>query len=72
MEVTNHIDVTAKSPPEKGRPPSIIISGAWMGLKAGLDAFDDRKISFRCPESKYVYLGCPAFCLLTVLISPTR
>jgi len=67
MEVTDHIDVTAKSPPEKERPPSTIIWGAWMGLTAGLDAFDDRKISFRCQESKYVYLGCSALCLLTIL-----
>jgi hypothetical protein len=72
MEVINHIEVTAKSPPEKGRLPSTIISEAWMGLRAGLDAFDHRKISFLCPESKYVYLGFSGLCLLTILISPTR
>ena len=72
MEVTDHIDVTAKSPTEKGRPPSTIISGAWMGLRADLNAFDDRKISFRCPESKYVYLGYSTLCLLIILISPNR
>jgi hypothetical protein len=72
MEVNDHIDVTAKSPSEKERLPSPIISGAWMGLRAGLGAFEDRKIPLRCPETKYVYLGCSALCLLTRLISPNR
>lgn len=72
MEVTDHIDVSAKSPSEKGRPPSTIISGVLTDLRACLYAYDDIKISFRCPESKYVYLGYSALFPLIILIPPIR
>jgi hypothetical protein len=43
MEVTDHIDVIVKSPPEKENPTSNILSGAWMGIRDVLDALDEKK-----------------------------
>jgi hypothetical protein len=55
MQVSDQLHVPVALPP--GRAPGTHWIGDWVGLKAGLDAVEKRKISCACQESNPNYLA---------------
>jgi hypothetical protein len=67
MEMGDRRRPSAALPRE--RAPGTQWIGGWVGLRAGLDALEKRKMSYPCQESNLNSSGCPA---LSPVATPTE